>query len=172
MNNNNLHTSIIFEVLKNQGNFLPSQTEALLTSFDKIYTKKAEIEEKYNPDCLVFVLSQDECCVDFGVKSKDKEMHIFYDQYELSFNDGSSFGATDLEFLVPEHPTEDLFTNFRSELLNRMFFIWFLEIYWKSNLYKWEIPTVFSQNYEYNEMIDMKNGWWPYENFEFLHSKN
>lgn len=166
-----LHFNSFYEVIKNQSDFLPNKTQDLIIALNAVYDKFDELFKKHNPSCLILVnMGQDSFDLTLGFRNKNEELIFLYNDFEFNFNDGNSFGLDNYDLQIPEHPTEDLFYLFRSELLNRLFYFWILEGVWNSNLMKLSIPLVYSATIDCNKLYDIREGWIEYDSFEFLAS--
>ena len=89
------------------------------------------------------------------------ELNFFYDDFQFNYNDGNSFGIYDHEIEIPEHPTEDLFSLFRSETGYR-------KGIWNSKLMKLPVPVIYSENVDCGVLYNTRDGWIKHDDFSFL----
>ncbi len=158
----------VFEVVENLKKYLPTKTISFINSLNIFYQESSDLIKKYNPKCF-FIINhkQQSFDLDFGLIDSNNEFVIFYDKYNLNFNDGESFGIENYEFEVEEYLVEDLFWSFRDEILERIFYMWVLECVWNSNMNNLKIPFVYA-NDDFDEIFDLKNALKEYTNLEFL----
>ena len=169
INDNEFHYKSVYEVLNNQHDYLKTESIKTLKILNTIYDKSFDIIKKYNPKALIFLnQGQESFEISFGIINQSNDFHFFENEFSLIFNDGESFGIENYEYSVENYPTEDLFWCFRTELLGRMFYIWFLECIWNSNLIKLEIPIIYSDSSECDNIFDLKDGLSEYHDLTFL----
>jgi len=165
------YTESIFQVLENQRNYLKGKQEGFIKTLNQIHADLGKYEAEHQPLCYIFMgYGQDIFNLDFGLLKKDEETVFFHDAYELSFNDGESFGVEEYEYEVDEHPCEDHFSTQRSEALELLFKNWLIEAVWNSKLKDISLPLIYSQNPDLDDMYDLKDVWRNYHDFSFLES--
>jgi len=158
----------VFQSVQNLKEYLPGKTVLFINYLNKFYSRLNDLIEKHDPKCLFIVNNKQQSFeLDFGLINSHGELIFFYDEYELSFNDGNSFGIDDHDFEVEGYPTQDLFWVFRDEVLEKIFFIWILECVWNSNLMNCKIPLLYC-NSDFNDITNLKDGTTVYSNLDFL----
>lgn len=167
-----MQVSIIYNLLKNQGEHLSAQTEKCINTLNQIKKDLPDLIKEHQPKCIIlFNHGQDSYDIHLCLLSQSGDFIHFHDKYEMDFNNDNTFGLEDLEYDEIEHyPTEDYFTVQRSTYLEKLFFEWLLECTWNSKLIKTDLPLIYSATADCDELYDMKNAMMEYHDFTFLDS--
>ncbi len=163
-----LQIESIYKVLQNQSEYLSKQSENLITTLNQIFQKSGELIQLHQPKAFIFMNEgQDSFDITFTIYDAKNDLHRLM-EFEMDFNDGTSFGIEDFPYEVENYPTEDYFSVIRSEYLNKLFFEWFMECLWNSDLIKLEVPLIFSMTHDLDELTNLKDGLGEYTDLAFL----